>query len=242
MRIQSLRNALMATTGISLALLTGVGAWSLLGGSSELPEVSIPPVGRQPPTKPVAGPNKQPQSFDSLWNLALQGPRNELAKQTVAPTIAPPTTPSFGIMLVGTVIEANKSLALFRDGLGYFDMKGVGEPLELTPAGAQVANIEPGLATVRYEGRDVRLELAAGTMPTALSPGYPGQMPGMQPMDENSMIPTEPEPGSMMMTPMSPGDALPTGEEDIFAPLPQHLNPYSQPPGPAPSTLMEARP
>ncbi len=239
MRIQSLRNILMATTGISVAMIAGVGVWTLLGGSSDLPEVSIPPADQQPPTTAVTVPAKAPQSFDGLWNLSMQGPRNELPRKMTAPAIAPPTTPSFGILLVGTVIESNKSLGLFRDGLGYFDLKGVGEPLELTPTGAQVSNIEPEFATLRYEGRDVKLPLVAGTTPAPLSPGDSGTMLGTPSMDENTMNPTEEEPVSMM-TPMSPTDAAPVDADDIFAPLPDHLNPYGAKRAPAPTTPMGA--
>ncbi len=243
MKIKPLRNALMATTGISLAMTAGVGAWSLFGGTGTIPNVNIPAAGQQSSAANATNTAKVTKSFEGLWNVALQEPRNGKPAQVASPASVTPATAGFGILLVGTVIEPTKTLALFRDVRGAFDLKGVGQPLDLVPAGAQVENIEPGLATLRYEGREVKLALSAGTTPAQLSPGARGMMNGTQPNEENSEMQMQPEPEPMeMMTPMGAADAAPTGTDDIFAPLPDHLNPYKLPSDSGPPASMEARP
>ncbi len=240
MRIKPLRNTLMATTGISLAMIVGVCAWALLGGNSMVPEVRIPKADQQTSAISLSDAAIKSKSFEGLWNVTLQNPRNGKTAQVASPSIVKPAPVGFGILLVGTVIEPSKTLALFRDDRGAFDLKGVGQSLDLVPAGAQVENIEPELATLRYEGREVKLLLAAGTTPGQL---FPRVMETMQPNDENSFNPTEPEPEPIgMMTPISPDDAVPTGEDDIFAPLPDHLNPYKLAPDPGSPMSMEVRP
>ena len=54
--------------------------------------------------------------------------------------------------LVGTIIEAENSLAIIADPNGQFDVKGIGEILEVDPAGIAVANIEAEQVTLDYRG------------------------------------------------------------------------------------------
>ncbi len=72
----------------------------------------------------------------------------------------PPTAaPRLEITLVGTIIEANNSLAIVADAAGEFDVKGEGQSLELSPEGITVAKIESERVTVRYKGKESTIEL-----------------------------------------------------------------------------------
>ena len=237
MQIKTLRNALIGTTGTAIAMLAGVGAWTLFWGSVGVPHVEIPIASQQFSSGETANASKSIKSFDGLWNLTLQEPRTAKPIPKAAPSVVQQASSGFGIKLVGTVIETSQSLGLFRDDRGAFDLKGVGQALELVPAGAQVANIEPGIATLRYEGKELKLPMDAGT---SSAPGFAGMRgaPVMQPQesDQNMM---QSEPVGMMM-PMNPTDAAPEGEEDIFAPLPANMDPTR--PMPASDAPMEAQP
>jgi hypothetical protein len=61
--------------------------------------------------------------------------------------------------LVGTIIEAEQSLAIVADAKGDFDVKGIGEPLELSPQGITIKTIEPERVTLSYRGRESTIEL-----------------------------------------------------------------------------------
>jgi hypothetical protein len=230
MRIKPLRNVLIATTGISLALIASVGGWALLSGSGDPIDVGVPSAGlsTKGSSSDVA---TEPKKFDHLWNVTLQEPRNQQPVQVVKPSVAIPSNVGFGIKLVGTMIEPSKTLALFRDEQGMFDLKGVGQPLVLTPAGAQIENIESGMATLRYEGREIRLEVMSSTAMAQPSPNY---FNGMTQVDENAagqeMMGSEPSEMPMSLAPTSTDVAVPGDEDDIFAPLPAHMNPYGMPP------------
>ncbi len=233
MQIKLLRNGLIAITAAAIALIASVGVWALLGNSVKVPEVEIPNLG--PATKITAtNTPKEAKSFDGLWNLSLQEPRNTVRAAQAKPMVVQ-SVAGFAIKLVGTVIEPTQSLGLFRDGRGAFDLKGAGQPLELIPAGVEVASIEPGLATLRYEGREHKLDVKDGA---AFTTGVNRSMTPPPPSPE-----FEPEmPPVGMMTPMNPNEVVPSGEEDIFAPLPRNMDPTLQDPETAPSTLMEAKP
>jgi type II secretory pathway component PulC len=71
------------------------------------------------------------------------------------PVVAPAARPSpqLDVTLVGTIIEAENSLAILADSTGKFDVKGVGESLELSTEGITVQGIESEQVTLQYQGR-----------------------------------------------------------------------------------------
>jgi hypothetical protein len=240
MRVKSLRNVLKITTAATIALIAGVGAWAWLGNSRDVPALDHPIRGQLPATEVVSSPSSEAKKFDGLWDLALQGPREIRRPEPIQPTIVPQVAPNFGIKLVGTVIDPKQTLGLFRDDRGAFDLKGAGQPLDLMPAGAKVASVESEIATLVYDGREVRLELASAAAPVSQVQGVGAGIQSKSssvPPDQNTALAAEPAPYGMM-APMNPGDAVSPGEEDIFAPLPAHMDPtlpMSVPPPPAPS-------
>ncbi len=160
MKLKSLRNMLIATTVVSSALIASVGAWAFLGRALPMPSLDVPQIVE--PSTVVGQSNLEPKktSFEGLFNLALQPPR-ESSPQGTAPAPMVSSSESFSIQLVGTTIDSSRSLAVFRDATGAFDSKGIGQPLELSPKGIKVESIEPRFATLFYAGRLVKLELAS---------------------------------------------------------------------------------
>ena len=55
--------------------------------------------------------------------------------------------------LVGTIIDSQQSLAIIADSSGKFDVKGIGESLELAPAGVLVETIDSETVNLRFRGK-----------------------------------------------------------------------------------------
>ncbi|MDZ4853059.1 MAG: hypothetical protein SGI77_27540 [Pirellulaceae bacterium] len=229
MRLKTLRNSLIATTAGSMAAMAGVCAWALLGGRTELPSLELP---QQPSQVNAIDPSNAATSsikFDSLLNARFQRPRTEVPINGPSKTVSA-TPVGFGIQLLGTMIEQTQALALFSDGTGSLDVKGIGQPLNLAPQGVQVESIQPGIATLRYQGKAIKLELAVSTpVRSSASTGddsdSSSQEDNMPSTNMSANMPTG------LMTPVNPDDKPPIGEEDIFAPLPANMDPTRLPEG-----------
>lgn len=79
----------------------------------------------------------------------------------VPPPVTPPTPkPALQLVLVGTVIDADRRLAILADSSGKVDIKGIGESLELEPAGIWVREIDAERVSVEFHGTrsDVTLD------------------------------------------------------------------------------------
>ena len=70
----------------------------------------------------------------------LQHP-NQNRNQSRRKTISTTHTAGSGGHLVGTIIQAEQSLAIVADATGEFDVKGIGESLELSPQGITVEQL-----------------------------------------------------------------------------------------------------
>lgn len=225
MRLKTLRNSLIATTAGSMVAMVGICAWALLGGRTELPSLKLP---QEPTQMNAIDPSNAATSsrkFDSLLNTKFQRPRAEAPVVERSQT-ASATPVGFGIQLLGTMIEQTQALALFSDGTGSLDVKGIGQPLNLAPPGVQVESIQPGIATLRYQGKAIKLELAVSSPVRSSTPMVDDFDNSNQ---EVNMLPATMSTG--LMTPLNPNDKPPIGEEDIFAPLPANMDPTRLPEG-----------
>lgn len=91
-------------------------------------------------------------------------------KKTVRQTPPPkPVKPKLKLTLVGTIIDANGSLAIIEDAQGKFDVKGEGDSLELTPAGVRIGQIDSDQITLQYQGAEstIRLEKKNAAKPSS---------------------------------------------------------------------------
>ena len=151
-----------------LAGAVGAVGWSLSGLKRDSGAVSS-----GPRAAPLTEFSKQPSttSFDeSVAARSLRRPLFDPPPQppTPAPKPAPkvverptppPSIPKLDVTLVGTIIQPEQSLAIVADALGEFDVKGIGESLELSPQGITVERIESERVTLRYQGRQSTIEL-----------------------------------------------------------------------------------
>jgi hypothetical protein len=158
MDITTRQRLLYGMAGLFLAAAGGAVYWSLadLGTSPSAPATN----------SAVARPDRRgPDPRDSIdqavLTRSLRGPLHDPPpakpkpppSRPVARPQPPPPPASPKLTLVGTLIERDQRLAIVSDEDGKFDVKGVGEALELSPAGVRIAGIDPQQVTVEYQGR-----------------------------------------------------------------------------------------
>jgi hypothetical protein len=125
----------------------------------------------------------------ALVSRSLRGPLVEpppmvaaAAMNTAPPRAAPrprprprPVVSRPSLVLAGTILTSDKKSAIISDASGKFDVKSVGETLELVPAGMIVQSIESDVVVVLVQGQETRLQL--DKTPPAVDPRIPP--PGM---------------------------------------------------------------
>lgn len=154
-------------TGLAGGLLLGAigaGAWSLSGLPQ--PQASSPTntqIGILPPSEDAT---TGEASFDpGLLAMSLRDPledpkpvppRREPPPRVVPPR-KPPAAPKLNLTLLATIIDSQKSLAIIADASAMFEVKGVGESLELSPPGVSIVSIESGQVTLAHNGKESTL-------------------------------------------------------------------------------------
>ena len=93
-----------------------------------------------------------------LYDPPPQPPKAKpVVKRSPAPQ--PPPKPKLELTLVGTIIDAKERLAIIVDADGNFDVKGVGESLELQPPGVRIDQIEAEHISLQFQGSESTLRL-----------------------------------------------------------------------------------
>lgn len=170
MDISKQRRLLNLTTAGLLAATGGVVAWSMSGITDSEISIASPETNSAPPANSAGQGDDRP--VKKLAESRLRGPLYDPppppapAPKPVAPPPEPPKqkpTPKLGVTLVGTIIEADQSVAIIADSTGKFDIKGIGESLELSPEGMVLASIDSEQVTVTYQGRESTVALEKNT-------------------------------------------------------------------------------
>jgi type II secretory pathway component PulC len=110
-------------------------------------------------------PEKSVQPLDDrVVAQSLRGPLYDPPPPTAPPLVprresASPSRSQLDLTLVGTIIESDQSLAILADSSGKFDVKGIGESLELSPQGVTLQGIESEQVTIQYQGRKSTVRL-----------------------------------------------------------------------------------
>ncbi len=151
------------TTLAAGLLLGAVGAigWSISGIDSSEDQIAASPQ----VTKPIISADGDADASDAALNLALRRPLVDPPPpapkpvQPRPPVPAPPPAPGLQLTLVGTIIESENSLAIIADASGAFDVKGVGESLELSPPGVSVKRIESEQVELQFGGKTSTVSL-----------------------------------------------------------------------------------
>ena len=160
MDITRQRRYLNLTAAGFLAAAGGVAAWTFSdidetnatasdGGVNQSAVATIEPPSTDLPADRVAA--------QSLRGPLYDPPPPAPPRPQPPPRVAPPkvqAAPKLDVTLVGTISEPDQSMAIIADATGNFDIKGVGEPLELTPQGMVVETIDSEQVTLKYQGRE----------------------------------------------------------------------------------------
>ncbi len=106
----------------------------------------------------------------------LRGPLYDLPPPPSKPLVvatprAKPPTPTrqLGLTLIGTIIDAHQSLAIVADASGEFDVKGIGDSLELEPKGVRIGRIDSEQITLLYQGSESTIRLIKDSNPVGSS-------------------------------------------------------------------------
>jgi len=154
MSLPSLHVLNLATGGLWL-LTAGVCAWTIgsefgLDSSDHETAPSVPVDKRKLPAQLGLA------QFAPIWEqrLAPVAPN----ESTVAKSLPAPGFSS-QLRLQGIVLEAGRDRAIFTDGAGNIDVRGIDGELRLVPAGMTIKNITPDQVVIEWQGRSETFKL-----------------------------------------------------------------------------------
>lgn len=164
MELQRQRQYLTLATVCLLVLSAGMVYWSV----SAIDESGFVLPRVQP--SPTTGSNTTGKTeFKITTTMTQRKLRAPLYDPEPAPPVStkpvvpaaprPKPEPKLNLTLVGTIIESDKSLAIIADANGQFDVKGVGDTLEIDPDGIAITNIKSEQVTLTYRGKSTVLML-----------------------------------------------------------------------------------
>ena len=174
----SLRQTRWLLRGLIVLLWTAAAA--AIVGSLVRDESAREPlvVATAEPATLVDGSTPEVADLSAVWSRPLRGPLVDPPPpkprpKPVAPVVVapkpppapkpkppPPPPPKPDVTLVGTIIEADRPLAILSDATGRIDMKGPGQEFALEPPGVRLKSVDDASAVVTYRDHDTRLKLA----------------------------------------------------------------------------------
>lgn len=171
MDLTTQRRLLTLTAAGFLAIAVGGVVWAL--GSIDEPIANqLSQDGRgQSETKTTIDPSSEPSNRTPKvdFGLPLQAslydrpkpPPKPAPKPVVnrTPRPAPVKKPKLDWTLTGTIIQADRSVAILTDATGKTDIRGTGEEVELTPAGILIRSIKSDKVTLDIRGNETTLRL-----------------------------------------------------------------------------------
>lgn len=164
MELQRQRHYLTITTVCLLLFSAAIVLWSVSNVDESSPQSS----NVQPGQTATSEVSRVPELTipTAMTQRQLRGPLYDPAPVPVSPpkpkspvVPRPKTDPIRDLSLVGTIIESNNSLAIITDANGGFDVKGVGEILELAPDGIVITSIQSEQVTLKHQDKTTTLSL-----------------------------------------------------------------------------------
>lgn len=166
MNLDTQRRCLSLLAAALLVGSTGFIAWSLsdVGEIAAKAEVGNADLKLSQAVEPIQSP------IEDFSGMSLRQPLYDPPPQPAKPTprAAPPIArqpkqPSIDVTLVGTIIQSDDRLAILADAAGNFDVKGIGDSLELEPIGMTIEEIESESVTLQWNDRQsvIRLDRSA---------------------------------------------------------------------------------
>lgn len=97
-----------------------------------------------------------------LWSKALRRPLVDkpIATTQEAKKAVPSAPPN--VVLVGTMVEAGHSKAMFATTNGVLELRGIGETVGGAPGGPEVVEIESNRVVLRHRGELMTVRLKGG--------------------------------------------------------------------------------
>jgi hypothetical protein len=164
MELRQQRQYLTLATACLLAFSAAVVFWSVSAITESTPNSPIVPSREIPDSEttsksafaiPAAMTMRQLRA--PLYDTEPDPPSPPKPIRPAAPR--PKTVPKLQLTLVGTILESGKSLAIITDINGRFDVKGVGETLEIDPNGIVITNIQAEQVTLMHRSQPTVLTL-----------------------------------------------------------------------------------
>jgi type II secretory pathway component PulC len=172
MNIASQQRTLYAIAGSCLLGTVGAVYWAVSGVTAGDPSSRSVTADRS--AVGDAPQDSESNRSDAALAISLRGPLYDppppaprQSPVVIPQPSPPPVQKSLPLSLVGTLIDDQQSLAIVSDASGKFDVKGVGDALELTPAGVQIQEIAAEQITLRYQGNVSTIRLKKSRQPEA---------------------------------------------------------------------------
>ena len=164
MELQRQRQYLTITTACLLTLSAAVIYWS------------VSPIGETGPKLATVQSKQMSESATpekGAFRIPVAMAERQLRAPLYDPEPPPPAPPKpifspaprskptlkLNLTLVGTIIDPGNSLAIIADANGQFDVKGVGDTLEIDPDGIEISNIKAEQVTLTHRGKSTVLIL-----------------------------------------------------------------------------------
>lgn len=166
MNVTQQRRLLTTAAGGLLLCAIGAGAWSFTDVAStqktsqnrKAQSAVVDPIESQDTaTQPRV--DFSTKLTRTLYDAPPPPPKPVVVTPSPKPVPKPIRPPKLELTLVGTIIEPDSRIAMISDVTGKVDIKGVGEPLELSPEGVTVQEIKSEQVTLRYNGKDSIVKL-----------------------------------------------------------------------------------
>ncbi len=166
MNTRTQKQSLLVVAGLCALATLAAGGWAMsdLPTSSHhetrgtVPRVNSPVTPTAPSQNPSQNPAGDAWAMRPLRAAWVDSPKPSppprkprLSRPQPKPVIK--QVPKLNLTLVGTIIDSKGRLAIITDPSGKFDIKAVGEALELSPEGVTITKIDSDQVTLSYQGK-----------------------------------------------------------------------------------------
>ena len=163
--MKSKRLAMRTATGLMLAGSVATCAWTF--SEVKVPDAVPSNVGPRFSADDVEAEAAESLSPSRFASLRLQRPLVDPPPKPVVekkPVVVktkpkPPPRVKLPLTLIGTIINPPNNLAILSDSSGKFDVKAVGESLELDPVGMEIESIGSEQVVIAFNGNRETFEL-----------------------------------------------------------------------------------
>ncbi len=159
MNVERTRWLLMILTGLLVLASVAVAWWGARAPSSLEVRALNAAVQQTTTSSTQSGDVLELADFQQVWNTPLQGARPAPTPVDQPPPERPRSEDVLQITLKGLFLERGRSKAILVGSSGELNIKGIGEVLDIVPAGVRVEEIRPASVKLSHRGRTLVLQL-----------------------------------------------------------------------------------